>query len=277
MLGPSLLSSTVGSLNVYVDSFFCAGLVEGSWTSIVLANRLIQLPFGVLVGGALVSFLPQATALASKGELIDLAELYKRQLFSLLSLLLPVLVFIFFFGEDLVRIVFQRGAFGRDSSALVSSVLLGLAASLVTGLPRELYTRVFYALGESRLPLYCSLVAVGLNALLDWLLAPVLGVLGIAISTSLVAFANSLLLGFLLGRRRLEFVGLGLGWGDYLRLLGFGLCACLGVWLGSWIGGVIFAGINFWGIDWVTLGRLGLASLFCLGFHLLFKLNIKQT
>jgi putative peptidoglycan lipid II flippase len=170
MLFPALLSSTIGSLNVYVDSFFCASLQEGSWTAILIGNKLIQLPFGVLVGASLVSFLPRISCAAL-----------------MLALSRPI-----------IQILFQRGEFNESSTHLVDLVLLGLSASLITGLPREIYTRAFYGIGDSRTPMLISLVSIAWNALLDWYLGAKFQAGGIAMSTTLTALINSLFLALFL-------------------------------------------------------------------------------
>ncbi len=199
ILFPALLSSTVGSLNVYVDSFFCARLAEGSWTAILMGNRLIQLPFGVLVGASLVSFLPRISAMNS--ETPEFNQSIKKEISNLSFLLLPFTVLIFVLAEPGVRLLFERGEFNATSTNLVVLVLLGLAASLLTGLPREIYTRVFYALGDSRTPLIVSVSSIITNAVLDYFLSIKYGVFGIALSTTLTYLINSLALFILLWKK----------------------------------------------------------------------------
>ncbi|MDJ0625909.1 MAG: murein biosynthesis integral membrane protein MurJ [Candidatus Caenarcaniphilales bacterium] len=195
ILMPALLSSTIGSLNVYVDSFFCAGLEEGSWTAILMANRLIQLPFGILVGSSLVSFLPKIANL-KEDKLSFISTLY-RELINLLYLLIPATAIILALSKPLIELLFLRGEFDTHSSHLVNLALLGLAVSLITSLPREIYTRAFYAIGDSKTPFIVSLISIIWNALLDWILSAKFQVAGIAMSTTLTALINSLLLIFL--------------------------------------------------------------------------------
>ena len=196
MLFPALLSSTIGSLNVYVDSFFCASLQEGSWTAILIGNKLIQLPFGVLVGASLVSFLPRISLLKDKTK--EFNETLNSEIGNLLFLLIPCAALMLALSRPIIQILFQRGEFNESSTHLVDLVLLGLSASLITGLPREIYTRAFYGIGDSRTPMLISLVSIAWNALLDWYLGAQFQVGGIAMSTTLTALINSLFLALFL-------------------------------------------------------------------------------
>lgn len=199
MLCPALLSSTIGSLNVYIDMFFCKDLVEGSWTAIVLSNRLIQLPFGILVGGALVSFLPKITSL--KENIQKFRESISKELYNLFLLLVPVTAILLALPEAIIEILFQRGEFNQQSTQLVGMALFFIGFSLCTSLPREILTRAFYGLGDSKTPFIISLISIGVNFLLNYILVKYFAVGGIAMSTTLTALINSILLTILLKDR----------------------------------------------------------------------------
>jgi len=199
MLLPAMLSSTVGSLNVYIDMIFCKSLVEGSWTAIILGNRLLQLPFGTLVGASLVSFLPRVSALRDNPA--QFRESVTKELSNLLFLLMPVMILLLLFAQPFTELLLQRGEFKADSTELVTSVLFFLSFSLLTALPREVITRAFYGLGDSKTPFRVSLISIACNFLLDWWLVSIFAVGGIALSTTLTALCNSALLIFFLQRR----------------------------------------------------------------------------
>ncbi len=73
-LGPALLSTSIGQITVYIDSFFCSGLDEGSWTATILANRLIQFPLGVLLTAFLIPFFPRFSELVHEKNFTKLKE-----------------------------------------------------------------------------------------------------------------------------------------------------------------------------------------------------------
>lgn len=211
-LGPALLSTTIGQITVYIDSFFCSGLEEGSWTATVLANRLIQLPLGVLLVSFLVPFFPRFTELANEKNFGALKQTSITVIRSLWFLSLPIVVYLFLFAKPLVEVIFERGAFDERSTMLVSSILIALLLSMIAYVGRDTLTRVFYSLGDSRTPLFIAIFTVIAKIILNSLLVEKYHAPGIAFSTSLVTCLNFLLLWILLRNK----IG-SLGWTKNLR------------------------------------------------------------
>ncbi len=213
-LGPAILSTSIGQITVYIDSFFCSGLQEGSWTATVLANRLIQLPLGVLLTSFLVPFFPRFSELAHAKNIDALKETSILVIKSLWFLTLPIAVYLFLFAKPIVEIVFQRGAFDERSTMLTSSILIALLLSMIAYVARDTLTRVFYSFGNSRIPLLVAIFSIVLKIILNRLLVEKYQAPGIAFSTSLVTLFNFLLLGFLLRKE----IGC-LGWLKHMRSL----------------------------------------------------------
>lgn len=213
-LGPAILSTSIGQLTVYIDSFFCSGLQEGSWTATILANRLIQLPLGVLLTSFLVPFFPRFSELAHAKEIDKLKETSVMVIKSLWFLTLPIAVYLFQFAKPIVEIVFERGAFNERSTLLTSSILIALLLSMIAYVARDTLTRVFYSFGNSRIPLLIAVCSIILKIILNSLLVEKYQAPGIAFATSLVTLFNFLLLAFLLRKE----IGC-LGWFKHIKPL----------------------------------------------------------
>ena len=213
-LGPAILSTSIGQITVYIDSFFCSGLQEGSWTATILANRLIQLPLGVLLTSFLVPFFPKFSELAHGKQIDKLKETSILVIRSLWFLTLPVAVYLFLFAKPVVEIIFQRGAFDEHSTMLTSSILVALLLSMIAYVARDTLTRVFYSFGNSSIPLLVAIFSIALKIILNTILVEKYQAPGIAFATSLVTLFNFLLLGFLLRKE----IGR-LGWLKHIRSL----------------------------------------------------------
>lgn len=192
ILLPSLLSSTIGNLSVYIDMFFCRSLAEGSWTALLLGNRLIQLPFGVLVGASLLSFLPRISLV--KDDKNKFKQVMTDELINLYVLLLPMVSLLLALSKPIIQVLLQRGNFTESSTDLLSPILMLLSITLITALPREIGTRGFYALGDSKTPFKVGILAIILNFLFNWLLVGRFDANGIAISKILTSFLSSFVL-----------------------------------------------------------------------------------
>jgi len=198
ILFPAMIGTTIGQTNVYVDMFFVSGLPEGGWTSIVYANRLIQLPIGVLLTAMLVPIFPIFTEFVAKNDMESLKKYAHQTVASLWFISFPILVFILLFSVDGIRVLLERGQFDHEDTIMVSQALVFLSFSIIPYVARDTVTRIFYAFGDSRTPLYVGLLAIVVNALMDWLLVGPLGVGGITLSTTIVTLFNMTLLVILL-------------------------------------------------------------------------------
>lgn len=198
LLFPAMIGTTIGQINIYVDMFFVSGLSAGSWTAIVYANRLIQLPIGVLITAMLVPIFPMFTTFVAKKEMDNLRYYAHSSIISLWFISVPVLIFILLFSVDGVRILLERGEFDRQDTMLVSLALVFLALSIIPYMARDTITRIFYAFDDSKTPLLVGICAIILKAILDWLLVGPLGVGGITLSTTIITAFNMILLTILI-------------------------------------------------------------------------------
>jgi putative peptidoglycan lipid II flippase len=199
ILLPALISTTIGQLNVYVDMFFTSYLPVGGWTAVILGNRLIQFPIGVLQTALLVPIFPRFSRAAASGDTESIRRDFRVGVVSLWLISIPMLVVLLLDTEAIIRLIFQHGRFDEAGTHLVSQAMIGLAFQMLPYFARDSITRVFFAYQDSRTPLVVGLIAIGFNAFFDWLFAgPLgLGVMGITLSTTAVTILNMTLLAIL--------------------------------------------------------------------------------
>ena len=196
MLGPAAIATTIGQLNVYIDAFFVSTLEHGSMTALVSANRLIQLPLGVLLTAMIVPILPRFTEQVSNGDIEELKSEFKRALRVLWFLVLPLVAILFAMSDPIVELLFQRGNFDQNSKAMVVLALSFLIPSVFFYVARDLLTRIFYAHQDSTTPFRIGMAAICVKAISDYLLVGPLGLGGITLSTTITTIFNMSLLSF---------------------------------------------------------------------------------
>lgn len=206
LLFPAFIGTTIGQLNVFVDMFFAATLAEGGWGAVVMSNRLIQLPIGVLQTALLVPIFPMFSRFVADKDWNALRRYFRGGVVSLWFVSIPVLVILLFYTEAMVRIVFQHGSFDAHDTRLITWAILFQAPQMIPYFARDSLTRVFYAFHDARTPLLIGLVSIGFKALFDWLLVGPFGVGGITFSTTLVTFINMSLL-MILSRKHIDNLG----------------------------------------------------------------------
>lgn len=206
MIWPAVFSTSVGQLIVYVDMYFTLtgpNLGQGAWTAILMSNRLVQLPLGVLLTAMLVPILPRFTELVNAGKMDDLKEEIRRSLRVLWFLALPLAALFLVIPSPIIRLLFQHGEFTDESTQIVTIALLLLAPSIFFYVARDLITRVFYAFKDSKTPFHVALVAIAVKAVLDWFFVynTHLGVGAISLASTVITLLNLSLLTWFLKKR----------------------------------------------------------------------------
>lgn len=203
MFLPLTFSTSIGTLIGYVDQAFSSGLEQGGWSAICNANRLVQLPLGILVTAMLVPIGPIFAKHVTAGKIGDLKSELKRALTLLWFLALPVSALLLVEGRSVIKLLFEKGAWTADDTGMVTSVLLILTPMIFFYVARDLLTRVFYAFQDSRTPFAIAVMAILVKIFLDWLFVSIfkLGIGGIALATTIITIFNLSWLYYFLRKR----------------------------------------------------------------------------
>ncbi|HET7225649.1 MAG TPA: murein biosynthesis integral membrane protein MurJ [Candidatus Eisenbacteria bacterium] len=203
---PAIVGLAGTQVNQFVSTVIASHLEQGSVSWLYFAFRLMQLPIGVF-GVALATVSMTELARAAVAE--DM-PLLKRTLSATVRLVfmltVPAAVWLAVMAQPVIAVLFEHGHFHADSTRHTADALvmycIGLPAFAAVGV----FTRTFYALGDTRVPVMASFVSVAVNITLNLLfIGPLkflgLGHTGLALATSVTAFGNLFQLGFYLRRR----------------------------------------------------------------------------
>ena len=194
VLFPIIIGTTIGQLMVYVDMLLVSQLEEGGWSAVILSNRLMQLPIGVLQTAFLVPIFPRFSRYVGEKDWGALRRDFHMGVTALWMISFPVLVMIFMFAEPLIRLVFEHGAFDARDTNMVTLALLFQAFQMIPYFARDTLTRVFYAFNNSMVPMLIGFLALAIKFGLNTLLIQQYGLGGITLSTTLITLINMSLL-----------------------------------------------------------------------------------
>lgn len=201
LLFPSILSSTVGQIYIYVDMFFASQLETGAWTAIGYANRVFQFPVGILVTAFLVPLFPLFSKLVAQNDFNGIRYYFNKGIGLLNFAAFPILIGILLFSHDMITILFQRGQFDSNATKMVTMALIFLSVSIIPYIFRDSLTRVYFAFNDSKTPFYVALSSVLTKIVLNFIFVKPLGIGGITLSTSFVTLINGLLLGLFVRKK----------------------------------------------------------------------------
>ncbi|MCB1592683.1 MAG: murein biosynthesis integral membrane protein MurJ [Alphaproteobacteria bacterium] len=193
LMGPGLVGAGVVQINLFFDIMIASFLGEGAISYLYYADRLNQLPLGVVgiaVGTALLPLLSRALARAEKdghdnGEARDL---FNRALEYCLILALPASAALAVIPLTLITVLFERGAFTAADSQVTAMILACYAIGLPAYITTKVFSTVHWARHDTKTPVKISIVGVLSNILVAVSLAPLIGVTGIALATGLTAW-----------------------------------------------------------------------------------------
>ncbi len=183
--GPVLLSGVVSSGGLLVDQSMAAMLPSGSVSALVYANRFVSVVITLLAGAVSTAIVPYFSRMIAYRDWAGCGHTLRTwvRLTALVSV--PVAIALIANAHLLVRIAFQRGQFGPRDTAAVAAVLAMYAIQIPFFVTSRVYYRFLVAMRRTDLILYCGILNLGLDIVLNLLLMRWFGVAGIALATSL--------------------------------------------------------------------------------------------
>ncbi|MFK8184416.1 MAG: murein biosynthesis integral membrane protein MurJ [Phormidesmis sp.] len=200
VLGPATFSSGTMQINVYTDLFFAA-FVPGTLAALGFANLLVQTPLGIVSNIILVPFFPIFSRLADPEQWPELKQRIRQSLVLVALTMLPMSALIITLAQPIVTVVYKRGNFNEDAVRLVTTILIAYGVGMFVYLARDVMVRVFYALGDGQTPFRISIVNIGVNAVLDYVLFNLMGPAGLVAATIGVNIVSLVAMTVLLDRK----------------------------------------------------------------------------
>ena len=177
-----------------IFSGIIASFVEGGISILYYAERLYQLPlalFGISIGTVL---LPTLSNLDIKKDLNKINPVISNTIKFALIMIIPSAVGLSIISAPIISVIYEHGMFSELNTLNVSKVLIAFSTGLPAFVLIKIYLPIFYSLGDTKTPLFYSLISIALNLILAILLFNSLGVVGIALSTSISSWINFVLL-----------------------------------------------------------------------------------
>lgn len=197
---PGLIAGGIPQITV-IGGVMVASAERNAVSWIYYANRLIELPLGI-VGIAVGTVLVPAFAHAIRsGDRRDLAQVESRGLELALGLALPAAIALTLLAEPIVRVLFERGAFSAADTAATALALAAFAIGLPGHVLVKTFAPVFFAREDTGTPMRAALIGFVIAIAGSLLLLPAFGHVGIALATAASGWASATLLGVLIARR----------------------------------------------------------------------------
>lgn len=198
---PATFGAGIYQLSQLADTFFATSLKQGSLTLLKMADRLNQMPLGI-VGIALgTAILPTLSRHIAGGDERGAAKLQGRAIELATLLTLPSAAALAVCAPAFVNAFFVGGKFRPEDGAIMSQIVV----ALVCGLPSYVLVKVlepgYFSRGDTRTPVMTAGTALTFNIFLNLMVVRPFGIVGLAAATACSASLNCLLLYANLHRR----------------------------------------------------------------------------
>jgi putative peptidoglycan lipid II flippase len=205
---PSASAMLFTSVNPVIDQTMASWLAPGSVASLGYGNKLVA--FGVGIGATSIasSMLPHFSRLTAEKDWDGLNRSIKSYALLVSVVAIPITIAMIAFSTPIVRILFERGAFTRTDTLQVARIQAFYLVQIPFVMVSVFFNRFLVATGGNKILLRVSTAAAVLNVTANYVLLRVLGVSGIALSTSLV-YMLTCAMNFFYFRQRLRLLRAG--------------------------------------------------------------------
>lgn len=204
-LGMLILPATFGAgiyqISQFVDTFFATSLPQGSLTLLKLADRLNQMPLGIVgiaLGTAILPMLSRHIHSGDAGE----AQRLQSNAFEIATLLtLPAAAALAICAPAFTAAFFVGGKFTAADGALMAHIVVALVAGLPAYVIVKILNPGFFAREDTRTPVWTALASLIVNIAINLYVVSLYGIVGLAGATAVSASLNCILLYIILHRR----------------------------------------------------------------------------
>lgn len=218
---PAIIGSSATQLSLVINTIFASYLVAGSVSWMYYADRLMELPSGVIGAALGTILLPSLSKHASIDNTAEFSALLDWGLRLCLLLILPATVGLIVLGFPLITTLFMYGQFSLHDAQMTQYALMAYAMGLPAMMMVKIFAPGFYAQKNIKTPVRAALISLASTQLFNLLFVWKLQHIGLALALSLGAYVNASLLFYLLCVRQIYQTQF--DWKRYLKKITYAL------------------------------------------------------
>ena len=242
-LGPATLGSMGTQIAMFADTIIATFLPAGALSALYYADRLNQLPIGVIGIAIGTVLLPEMSRRLTANDHEGAMAAQRRAFDFTLLFSVPFVAAFLTVPDEITRAMFARGAFSKADAAAAGATLAAYAIGLVPFVLIRSAVATFYARKDTATPMQASLTGIAVNVALKFVLMGTLAQVGLALATAVGAWTNLLLvLAFAVRRGFLE-LDRALA-RSLVKFLVAGVTLAAGLWLTGRFGKTYFASLH---------------------------------
>lgn len=191
---PVIIGSSVNQINTLVDRTIASRIAIGGISTLNYANKLSSSIISLFVLTIATVIYPSISKMAAKNNIKGVKKSVEEAINTINILIVPATIGIMIFSTPLVILLFDRGAFTDKDVIMTSSALFFYTIGTMGFALRQILTKVFYAMQDTKTPVINASIGVAINIILNIILSIYMGISGLALATSIAAIVGTILL-----------------------------------------------------------------------------------
>ena len=202
LLLPIILSNAASQVSLIVDNSMASAIFgKVSISKLFYAKTMLGFITGVVTTTIATMSFPEIARLAQKGQMLEMNNKIKSAIIFTLILILPATFGMISLSNPIIKLVFERNAFTSEDTKIVASLLVSYAPFVIFAAITEIVSKGFYSLGDSKTPVIIILLQQLINIFLNVVLSKLIGLNGLALSTTISTAIGSIIIIYIFERK----------------------------------------------------------------------------
>lgn len=198
---PVVFGASLYQINLLIGTILATTISDGAVSYLYYADRVTQLPLGVVGIAVGTALLPMISRQLESGQDDQANTSQNRGIEIALLLTVPATLALVVIPEPIIQVLFERGAFGAQASEATALALMAYAIGLPAYVGIRVFTPGYFAREDTKTPVRIAALAMAVNVGLNLWLMQYFAHVGIALASSISAWLNILLLIVVLAKR----------------------------------------------------------------------------
>lgn len=191
---PVIIGAGANSINMLVDKSIASGLVTGSMAALEYSQRLIQFVSAAITTSLVSVVYPVMANRLNEGDKEGFLKYLSKSIIIICLFLIPITLGMMFLSNNIIKVIYERGKFDSQAVLLTSIALFGYYIQLPFSGIRDILNSSLFSMKKTKITTINGIIGVVINIILSITLSKKIGILGIAVATSISSVVIALLL-----------------------------------------------------------------------------------
>lgn len=182
---PVIVGVSFNQLSTLIDKNIASTLAVGGISALNYADRINGFVQGLFVVPIITVIYPNLSKIIVEKNEEGLRKLIKNAMVTISLLVIPATIGIMVLAEPVVELLFLRGEFDKVASVMTSQALFYYAIGILGYAFASIFARVYYSFNDTKIPVINGAIGVTIDIILNMILSRIIGIRGLALSTSI--------------------------------------------------------------------------------------------